>query len=129
MFYSSSTFVVLVTYFTYSLGKVNDENMPDTRNIKKSQTQIVKKMTWQKVFTNRQQFSMIYTLISHRNGVKMFENQEKPLASGEWFLRQQSIPQGWPSLCTGYTVKFCTQQQSFSANSIRKLEETSILLC
>ena len=45
MFYSSSTFVVLVTYFTYSLGKVNDENMPDTRNIKKSQTQIVKKMT------------------------------------------------------------------------------------
>lgn len=25
MFHSSSTFVVLVTYFTYSLGKVNDE--------------------------------------------------------------------------------------------------------
>ena len=106
------------------------KNMADTRNVlKKSQTQIVKKVTWQKVFTNRQQFSMIYTLISHRNGVKMFENQEEPLASGEWFHRQQSIPQGWPSLCTGYTVKFCTQQQSFSANSIRKLEETSILLC
>ena len=81
------------------------------------------------MFTNRQQFSMIYTLISHRNGVKMFENQEEPLAAGECFHQQKSIPQGCPSLCTGYTVKFYTQQQSFSANSIRKLEETSILLC
>ena len=59
---------------------------------KKSQTKIVKKVTWQKVFTNRQQFSMIYTLISHRNGVKMFENQEEPLAVGECFHQQKSIP-------------------------------------
>lgn len=106
------------------------KNMADTRNVKKkSQTQIVKKVTWQKVFTNRQQLSMVYTLISHKNGVKMFENQEEPWASGEWFHQQKSIPQGWPSLFTGYTVKFCTQQQSFSANSIRKLGETSLLLC
>ena len=46
------------------------------------------------MFTNRQQLSMVYTLISHRNGVKMFENQEERLAAGEWFDQQKSIPQG-----------------------------------
>ena len=46
MFYSSSTFVVLVTYFTYSLGKVNDEtHARHQKCLKKSQTQIVKKVT------------------------------------------------------------------------------------
>ena len=44
MFHSSSTFVVLVTY---SLGKVNDEKHGRHQKClkKKSQTQIVKKVT------------------------------------------------------------------------------------
>ena len=34
---------------------------------------------------NRQQFSMVYTLIDHRNEVNMFKTQVEPQAAGEWF--------------------------------------------
>ena len=33
--------------------------------------------------TNRQQFSMVYTLIDHTNDVKMFKTQVEPRAAGE----------------------------------------------
>ena len=36
--------------------------------------------------TNRQQFSMVCTLIDHRNDVKMFKTQVQPRAEGELFL-------------------------------------------
>ena len=36
--------------------------------------------------THRQQFSMVYTLIDHRNDVKMFKTLKvEPRAAGEWF--------------------------------------------
>ena len=39
----------------------------------------------QKLKSNGQQFSMVYTLIDHRNDVKMFKTQVEPRAAGEWF--------------------------------------------
>ena len=35
--------------------------------------------------TNRQQFSMVFTLIDHRNDVNMFKTQVEPRAAGELF--------------------------------------------
>ena len=40
--------------------------------------------TQQKLKSNGQQFSMVCTLIDHRN-VKMFKTQVEPRAAGEWF--------------------------------------------
>ena len=39
-------------------------------------------------FTNWQQFSLVYTLIDHRNDIKMFQTQVKPRATGKWFHRK-----------------------------------------
>ena len=39
----------------------------------------------QKLKSNGQQFSMVCTLIDHRNDVKMFKTQVEPRAAGEWF--------------------------------------------
>ena len=41
--------------------------------------------------TNRQQISMVYTLIDHKNDVKMFKTQVKPRGAGEWFHCQVLI--------------------------------------
>ena len=35
--------------------------------------------------TNQQRFSMAYTLLDHRNKIKMFKAQVEPRAAGEWF--------------------------------------------
>ena len=35
--------------------------------------------------THRQQFSIVCTLIDHRNDVKMFKTHVEPRAAGEWF--------------------------------------------
>ena len=35
--------------------------------------------------TNQQQFSMVCTLIDHRNDVKMFKTHVEPGAEGKWF--------------------------------------------
>ena len=35
--------------------------------------------------TNQQRFSMVYTLLDHRNKIKMFKAQVEPRAAGEWF--------------------------------------------
>ena len=41
--------------------------------------------------TNRQQISIVYTLIDHKNDVKMFKTQVEPRGAGEWFHWQVLI--------------------------------------
>ena len=38
-----------------------------------------------KELTSQQRFSMVYTLLHHRNKIKMFKTQVEPRAAGEWF--------------------------------------------
>ena len=52
--------------------------------------------------TNQQQFSMVCTLINHRNDVNMFKPQVEPWALGEWFYcKVLNILSSWqPFYCS-----------------------------